>query len=770
MMKPLLLLIFLVCSTDANIAFPHAPLLCDPILPAFQGCFRGQYCSHRGTCEVDRRHGGHGSSTRQSSVVPKPKIVPVTPLWTPGPVMSTDGEDDNCDTQDIHVDAGKNQRTKPFSRSEANQDICRRRDQGEMRIYHNDDTDKPLRTSRNINFSSKRWTNKARDTNSTQALQQQVERPEIHLNVTIDGLCGPSNGNTICGNWTAGSCCSAYGFCGNTSSHCGAGCQSGDCDLGTVYEMLSHETYQPGRVPGEFRVVGQSGVPAMSAALLMNGRVVFVDKIENYTQLVLENGQYAYSAEYDPETNTVAPLAYKTNSFCSGGVFLDDGRLINLGGNAPLPFLDPTIGDGFRGIRYLSRPLDTDKWDGMPWDEPGYKLSTNRWYASAQVLRDGTVFVVSGSLNGFNPSVSENNNPTYEFLDKDGIPYGESILFPILEENQPYYMYPFLHLLKDGNVFVFVSRSSEVFDAYARRTVKKLPDLPGDYRTYPNTGGSVLLPLRPENGWEPEVMICGGGAYVDITSPSDPSCGRIKPLAPDPEWELELMPAGRVMVEGMMLPDGTMLWINGCSHGAQGFGIAKDPAYDALIYYPEAPAGHRWNVGATSEIARMYHSVALLLLDGTVMVAGSNPVEQPILVPNPDNEAEAYVTEFRVEIYTPHYFLDGKKEIQPYDVNLPAIRLPADSRRFIVNFKVYGEAEELKVVLYHGGFATHSLHMGHRMLYLEHEGFRPGRRRQKILATMPPDNNVAPPGPYVIYIVVDGVPSVGQFVKVEIPQ
>lgn len=49
----------------------------------------------------------------------------------------------------------------------------------------------------------------------------------------------------------------------------------------------------------------------MSAALLANGRVVFVDKVENYTQLVLDNGQYAYSSEYDPMTNTVVPLSYK---------------------------------------------------------------------------------------------------------------------------------------------------------------------------------------------------------------------------------------------------------------------------------------------------------------------------------------------------------------------------------------------------------------------------------------------------------------------------
>jgi hypothetical protein len=48
----------------------------------------------------------------------------------------------------------------------------------------------------------------------------------------------------------------------------------------------------------------------MHAGLLPNGRVIFLDKVENYTQIKLSNGQYAYSAEYDPATNTAVGLQY----------------------------------------------------------------------------------------------------------------------------------------------------------------------------------------------------------------------------------------------------------------------------------------------------------------------------------------------------------------------------------------------------------------------------------------------------------------------------
>ena len=95
-------------------------------------------------------------------------------------------------------------------------------------------------------------------------------------------------------------------------------------------------------------------------------------------------------------------------------------------------------------------------------------------------------------------------------------------------------MYPFLNLLNNGNLFIFVSKSAQILDVATNEIVRELPDLQGDYRTYPNTGGSVLLPLSSSNDWTPDILICGGGAHQDITSPTDPSCGRIQPLSTNP--------------------------------------------------------------------------------------------------------------------------------------------------------------------------------------------------------------------------------------------
>ncbi|KAK8051637.1 glycoside hydrolase superfamily [Apiospora rasikravindrae] len=49
---------------------------------------------------------------------------------------------------------------------------------------------------------------------------------------TTDGTCGKKNGNTVCGDWPTGNCCSGAGWCGSTADYCSSGCQSGDCVTG----------------------------------------------------------------------------------------------------------------------------------------------------------------------------------------------------------------------------------------------------------------------------------------------------------------------------------------------------------------------------------------------------------------------------------------------------------------------------------------------------------------------------------------------------------
>ena len=127
-------------------------------------------------------------------------------------------------------------------------------------------------------------------------------------------------------------------------------------------------------IPGQFEPAGRSGVPVMHAALLPNGNVVFLDKLENFTEAKLHNGRYAYSTVYNPLSFELHSQSVATNAFCCGGAFLADGTLMTMGGNGPLTWLDDTIADGFEALRYL---YDNEK--SGDWIEyAGVKMSSRR--------------------------------------------------------------------------------------------------------------------------------------------------------------------------------------------------------------------------------------------------------------------------------------------------------------------------------------------------------------------------------------------------------
>lgn len=326
-------------------------------------------------------------------------------------------------------------------------------------------------------------------------------------------------------------------------------------------------------------------------------------------------------------------------------------------------------------------------------------------------------------------------------------------------------MYPFVHLLPDGNLFVLSDRSSQVVNIKSTgdiEVVKDLPTLQGLHRVYPNTGGSVLLPLMASNAYNPRVMICGGGEENEPWSKTDDTCASIGPADRGPTWSTTKMLGGpRTMVEAILLLDGTVLWLNGARRGVQGFGTASVPATEALIYNSTR---NSWSSAGVSGIPRMYHSVALMLLDGTILVAGSNPNEMPILNTSIDknNPLRAFPTEFRVERYTPPYLLGAKAELRPMNIRIQSVEDIRSKQAFRISFdKVQANSGEPKFYLYTNGFVTHSLHMGQTMIELQ---VHKREETTTMVVTVPPVKIA--PGPYVIYVLVDGVPGVGQFVTI----
>lgn len=225
------------------------------------------------------------------------------------------------------------------------------------------------------------------------------------------------------------------------------------------------------------------------------------------------------------------------------------------------------------------------------------------------------------------------------------------------------------------------------------------------------------------------------------------------------------MPEARVMVEGVLLLDGTVLWINGAKAGAQGFGLADPPAKDAMIY---DPLTYTWHRRGTAHFPRLYHSVALLLLDGTVLIARSNPNEMPvrrdeIVLSDP---LKKFWTEFNTEIWVPPYLRKGRWKLRPTVEKLEPTTIDANTDLYI-QFATTKEInlEKVEIILHSNGFVTHSVHMGQVMVYLATRGWKDDLcgHRYQVIASVPENIKLAP-GPYVIYVVVDGIPAMGRFI------
>src|ERR1700712_3829334 len=100
----------------------------------------------------------------------------------------------------------------------------------------------------------------------------------------------------------------------------------------------------------------------------------------------------------------------------------------------------------------------------------------------------------------------------------------------------------------------------------------------------------------------------------------------------------------------------------------------------------------------------MYHSVALLMKDGSVLITGSNPNEMPVLLDavNTNDPLRAFPTEFRMERYTPAYLMGNP--IRP-KVATPTFTKLKSGQEFELQLETQWPRKNIKntkVVLYHG--------------------------------------------------------------------
>lgn len=329
----------------------------------------------------------------------------------------------------------------------------------------------------------------------------------------------------------------------------------------------------------------------------------------------------------------------------------------------------------------------------------------------------------------------------------------------------------------------------------ATNTETRLPDMPGGVaRVYPASGGVALLPLTPANNYTPTVLFCGGSdmneyaygnyswPYIDtFYYPASNDCQRITPEPQDgssPAYEQdEDMINGRTMGQFIILPTGELLMVNGGENGTAGYAertlttetyaqmpygmsLASQPVLTPAIYDPSAEMGSRWsNKGLdASKIPRLYHSSALLLPDASVLIAGSNP--------NVDvNLTTFFPTTYDMEIFYPPYYsastrptFSGAPDTLSYGGKYFDLTVSNDSYSGSSN----DAAANATCIVIRPGWTTHAMNMGQRFLQLNNT-YTVNDDGSIVLhcSQMPPNANLFQPGPALLFVTVNGIPSNG---------
>ncbi|GAB2831937.1 hypothetical protein GCM10022221_33540 [Actinocorallia aurea] len=490
----------------------------------------------------------------------------------------------------------------------------------------------------------------------------------------------------------------------------------------------------------------KKGVRAMHTVLLKNGKVLLIAGSGNNKELF--QAGYFKSMVYNPKNGKYTKIDTPNDMFCAGHVQLSDGRVLVLGGT--LKYAD-------NGGAYLGWQGDDKSYVFDPatnkYTQVKTAMSDGHWYPSATVLGNGDVYSVGGYAKNYNAEQNQVVSRVAElFKYSKKSPYGGAWQpkNKVPQTGINWATYPSLILMQNGRLFytgssVFghpVGKSDQsnygqndnaflgpgVLDHTKTDDFRPVGGLTEKFAR--DQAASVLLPPAQRQ----KVMIMGGMDFDEKPSEAHAHTDIVDLNKATPAYKPGPdLNAAKAYVSAVLLPDGTVFETGGSVGDRAGY------VYEAAVFDPKKP--NEWTAMAPDPVGRTYHATAVLLPDGRVLTAGSNPANS--------------FYETRLSVYSPPYLFKGPR---PKISGLDSKNWAYGSTHTFKTSRQIASAWLIRPIA-----VTHSSDPNQRAV-----------APQKLTVTgnsvkfkLTNNPNVAPPGYYMLFATdANGVPSVAKWVHI----
>lgn len=422
-----------------------------------------------------------------------------------------------------------------------------------------------------------------------------------------------------------------------------------------------------------------------------------------------------WSAGGGAQAHLTLPNRLGTDLFCSNQLLLTTGEVLMSGGDIRRPNASGQIGS-----QLLQGNRDANVYDPVTQTLSRRGLLTEpRWYASMTMLPWGEVFIQGGAID-MNLDIPATH---VEIASLDGSQYRALTGFRV--DDLPWY-YPRNFADRHGQIVGWTHNRSYRIDP--RGDGQRLDTGLAPGVTLNN--GSLAVMYAPG-----QVLLAGGGSVNAVRADVSGEYPAYEPVPP--------MQSPRLWGTATVLPDGQVLVSNGGDSDTSI--VDAGPGTPALQVTLYDPASNTWRAGASSTVARLYHSTAILLPDASVLMGGGG-------LPGP-------YTNLNAEIYYPPYLFgaDGSFAARPVIQSAPTVLAAAQT--FTIDSPDSQSID--RVVFVKTGAVTHSFDMDQRFVEL------PFTVTDNLLsATLPAEAGQTPPGFYHLFVLNSaGVPSVSKIVR-----